>query len=999
MKSIQSRLQKKCGAIALAFSLLSTLLPLPAQCEIDGAGAPQVKEIVLENGLKVLLFEEHSFPVFSSMVFYKVGSRNENLGETGLSHLVEHLLFQKVSGLRKGEIGALIARNGGMFNGFTSDDFTVFFETMAPSKLELALRLESARMKGSGFSADDVSQEIKRIEKELEQEAKDQVNLLVKEVRSAAFTRHPYKNPTIGWPSDVQKLTFDDAKRHYKQFYQPGNATLVIVGDFDSSKAGELVKKYFGTLAKGDAPPPVRVTEPPQHAEKRIYMKYGGASDVVSLAYHVPGFADADTAALAVLEKVLYSGVGGRLRSKLIDGKLCSTLRSAFEVKRDPSLFAVTLQGAGGISASKVLEGFDSALEQVKAGAISDSELRRAKNHAEFQLLVERDGPYRLAFHLGFFDGLDNWQAAYNWQNRIKAVTAQDVQRVAKRYFSSENRVVGILAGAAAKSAPKPEPKEKESKENKDSKDSKDSKSSKENKDAKAKNDKSEKDKKSESTKQSEKSKQSEKNKQSDKNKQAKKKASLTDLIGDLCAYKDDDGSAVGAPSRLLAQNAKEASSTRDNIKRGKLRNGMNIAVLETKVSPVVQIAGAVKAGEAYEPVGKRGVSSLLASLMNEGSVGMNRSQAVTKQDELGLAPSTMVKFDSGPQWISFQAKCLSRDAGSILSIMAGQLLEPQLNEESFESAKARAAEKVKHQENTVEQRVDRALLQGLIAPNTSFYPMEPVDKARFIGNLKLADAKEFHAAAVKPDAATLVFVGDISLEQAVSLGEKYFGSWSGKSAAKKVSVQPNPKRLLKNSIIIEKRTDSMITLGKLIDTGAGAPDYPLLLLSDCALTSHPIFSRFAQKISGESSLMSSLSLEDLSSDVESLPGTTLWTIELPVVANNLPAVFRNIEGELKRFSKQGVSESELAEAKLFMYGGLPVRWMSNSHLAARTILETLVLSNQPNPLPELTAGIKAVSLEGLNKFIKEKFKPERASLVVAGTKQTIGQIHGLKQD
>ncbi|MBX9940061.1 MAG: insulinase family protein [Candidatus Obscuribacterales bacterium] len=983
MKSIQYKLQKKCGAIALAFGLLSTLLPLPARCEIDGSSAPQVKEIVLENGLKVLLFEEHSFPVFSSMVFYKVGSRNENLGETGLSHLVEHLLFQKVSGLRKGEIGALIARNGGMFNGFTSDDFTVFFETMAPAKLELALRLESARMKGSGFSADDVSQEIKRIEKELEQEAKDQVNLLVKEVRSAAFTRHPYKNPTIGWPSDVQKLTLDDAKRHYKQFYQPGNATLVIVGDFDSNKAGELVRKYFGPLAKGDAPPPVRVSEPPQHAEKRIYMKYGGASDVVSLAYHVPGFADADTAALAVLEKVLYSGVGGRLRSKLIDGKLCSTVRSAFEVKRDPSLFAVTLQGAGGIGASKVLEGFDSALEQVKAGAISDSELKRAKNHAEFQLLVERDGPYRLAFHLGFFDGLDNWQAAYSWQNRIKAVTAQDVQRVAKRYFSSENRVVGILAGAAPKSAPKSEPKEKESK---DSKDSKDNKSAKENKDAKAKNDKSE--DKSTKTKPSEKG-----------AKPSKKKASLTDLLSDLCAYKDNDGAAVDAPRRLIAENAKDAPSTRDNIKRGKLRNGMTIAVLETKVSPVVQIAGAVKAGEAYEPVGKRGVSSLLASLMNEGSAGMTRNQAVTKQDELGLAPATMVKFDSGPQWISFQARCLSRDAGNILAIMAGQLLEPQLIDESFESAKARAAEKVRHQENTVEQRVDRALLQGLIAPNTSFYPMEPVDKARFIGNLKLADAKEFHAAAVKPDAATLVFVGDISLEQAVSLGEKYFGSWSGKSAAKKVSVQPNPKRLLKNSIIIEKRTDSMITLGKLIDTGAGAPDYPLLLLSDCALTSHPIFSRFAQKISGESSLMSSLSLEDLSSDVESLPGTTLWTIELPVVANNLPAVFRNIEGELKRFSRQGVSESELAETKLFMYGGLPVRWMSNSHLAARTILETLVLSNQPNPLPELTAGIKAVSLDGLNKFIKEKFKPERASLVVAGTKQTIGQIHGLKQD
>ena len=197
-----SKLFVKALGVFLSLQLLSvSITPVemtPAHAETMSKGEGNIQEAILPNGLKVLILEEHSFPVFSSMVFYRVGSRNENLGESGLSHLVEHLLFDRVGKYRKGEIGAIIARNGGMFNGFTSDDFTVYFETMAPTKLDLALKIEADRMRLANFSQEEVAAEIKRIEKELELEAKYQANLLVKEVRSAAFQRHPYKNHTIG---------------------------------------------------------------------------------------------------------------------------------------------------------------------------------------------------------------------------------------------------------------------------------------------------------------------------------------------------------------------------------------------------------------------------------------------------------------------------------------------------------------------------------------------------------------------------------------------------------------------------------------------------------------------------------------------------------------------------------------------------------------------------------------------------------------------------------
>ncbi len=1014
-----------------------------------GAKENGVQEMVLANGLKVLLLEEHSFPVVTSMVVYRVGSRNENLGETGLSHLVEHLLFEKVGRYRKGELAATIARNGGMFNGFTSDDFTVFFETLSPAKLPIALRIEADRMHSATFTAEDVQAEIKRIEKELDTEAKDAANLLNKEVRSAAFQLHPYKNPTIGWRSDVQKLTLDDVKRHYRDYYQPSNATLVIVGDFDTKAQVAQVQKYFGPIAKAEPPRAVRVVEPPQRAERRVLMKYSGNSDVVAMAYHAANIQDADAAALAVLEKLLVSGVGGRLKTKLVDSKICSNVRCTFEAKRDPGLFTINLASTPGTSAQKVIESCQSVLEQLRSTAVPEAELKRARNHAEFHVLAERDGPYRTAFHLAYAESIESWPAAFAWFTKVRAVSSSDIQRVAKRYFNQENRVLGVLSGAANKPvAVKKDGKDSAtSKDAKDSKDSKDKDRDKDKDKSEAKSDSKADSKKDSSKKEAGKSK-SDKDK-SDKDKSDKDKLKKPVKNGPHhktawaeprlpfalsgCAYKNDDETVgdltqLGGRALHLAQGTSSSSSSSPssnpgtaanntgasannvkaslaeiaanrNIKKAVLKNGMTIAVLETKLSPSVQIIGAVKAGEAYEPVGKRGVSAVLAQSMADGSPKYSHQLAVTVQDELGIAPSSMVRFDSGPQWISFQTRCLSRDTGTLLGLLASQLHEPLIKDADVEHAKQVVIDRVKHTEDTVKARVKRALMQGLIAPNTSFYPLEPMDKARFVGALKASDLSDFHSQAIRPDATTIVFVGDISLSQAVELTERSFAAWSGKSTAKKVLVQANPRRMLKSSMTIDKRQDTMVTIGRLVDTGLGRPDYPLLLLSDCALTSHPIFSRFAEKISGELGLSSSMSLEDLASDVESLPGTTVWSIDMPLVSNLMPVAVRSIQTELKKFGRTGLTAEEYSEVRLYLTGALPVRWMANSHLAAHSILESVVLDGACDPLPLIQQGIRSSSLESLNRFVRTTFKPDRATVVIAGTKQSIGQIHGLRQD
>ncbi len=994
------------AAFGLILSSYGALMPAIAASESNSAAISEkaVQETVLANGLKVLLLEEHSFPVASSMVFYKVGSRNENIGETGLSHLVEHLLFEKVGRFRKGEMGATIARNGGMFNGFTSDDFTVFFETVSPSKLPLTLQIEAERMHAATFTAEDVQAEIKRVEKELGQEAKDPVNLLNKEVRSAAFLQHPYRNPTIGWSNDVHKLTVDDVKRHYREYYQPGNATLVVVGDFNSAVVTEQINKYFAPLPKAEPSKAVRVVEPQQIAERRVYLKHGGNSDVVAMAYHTCDFVNADAPALAVLEKLLASGVSGRLKSKMVDAKVCSSAKCTFEVKRDPGLFTVNLVSTPGTSAHKMIESFEAVMEQLRTNPVPEAELRRARNHAEFFLLSERDGPYRTAFHLGYSESIDSWKGAYTWFTKIRAVSSADIQRVAKRYFARENRYVGVLSGSTNKPvAPKLINKDK------DSVDAKEHSADKKSKDKKeADKDLDKKDGK----------------KPADKLKDLKKPKSVTspktactnaaDIFTRFgvhaCAYKTDDAQTVGGsapfgtsiePISKTTVRSSSSSNLSSNpcLKKATLKNGITVAVLETKLSPSVQIVGAVKAGEAYEPTGKRGAAAVLAQLMIDGSTKFSRQSAVNLQDDLGLEPSAMIKFDSGPQWISFQSRCLTRDTGSILGILASQLRDPLLKDSDVERAKQLVIDKVKKSEDTVRARVKRALMQSLIAPNTSFYPLEPMDKARFVGNLKDSDLRDFHSQAVRPDATTIVFVGDISLNQAVELTERSFDGWTGKSTAKKVLVQPNARRMLKSSMTIDKKQDTMVTIGRLVDSGLGKSDYPLLLLADCALTSHPIFSRFAQKISGEQSLSSSLSLEDLASDVESLPGMTVWSLDIPLVSNAMPQAVKFIQNELKKFGRTGLNAEEFAEVKLYLQGALPVRWMSNSQLAARAALESVMLDGSCDPLPSIHQGIRAATLDKVNQFVRTTFKPDRATVVIAGTKQAIQQIHGVRDE
>ncbi|HEY9788661.1 MAG TPA: insulinase family protein [Candidatus Obscuribacterales bacterium] len=1160
-------MSRRCLALALFFVFFvssacparalegveSEVIEPPLACTTTKGVTPAAavpQEAVLPNGLRVLFVEEHSVPIVSCLIWYRAGARNERPGGTGLSHLVEHLLFQNVGGFRKGEMGAMIVRNGGQFNGFTSDDFTAFFETVHPSKLELCLRIESERMRLARFTPNDVSAEIANIRKEFDEETADPGAALTQEVRSVAFVHHPYGNPTRGWRPDVEALTVEDVKGFYDRYFRPHNATLVLVGDFKTASALALVKKYFGIIPKHTgAIPPIRAVEPLQHAERRVIMRHPGRKEMLYLAYHAPAINDQDSAAMALLEKVLNAHYAGRFKTKLLEPHVCSHATSLFELKRDPGLFTLTLMPASGVPLHKVLEGLDNMIAQLRSQPITDAELRRARNQAEFACFNERDGVYRTGFHIGYFDSIQSWKAAYSWPERLKTVTAADLQRVAKRYLVPENRVVGFLHAQAApppakpaspapaeKGGPKTQPAKPGSQaetrperpgvrtpisrrmgsvplvgyKNDDSaiapnepillalKTEANASSSKENGSDSEKNGKSTKkssskkssstpseDRKTASKKGSDQTKQSPdakgksktafvkgKDEKSDKkradpsakssgksvtNKPAKdkKEESAKKSGKDTTKTAKDSGKTPGKDSAKSAKDSSKSANAKDSSKsagesakatkessksagesakatttpvvrtnvspvpssssgegelpipgsslkaghytRKVLKNGLTVIAFENRLSPIVQIAGAIRSGEVYEPQGKTGVSALAAHAMNYGTAKLNKTQLHSLQEDLGLPPQAMLHFEPGQEFVSFQGRCLSRDLPQHMTILSDVLREPAFSEGDIEKAKQDAFNSIKQNDETVSSRVRRALLRSLVASSSAYFPADPSEKARSIEALKASDVKEFHASVMRPENTTIVIAGDIIGEEAIRQAEQCLSHWTGAGQYREAVVTPSSRRSLKTSVPIRDRAQTTVCVGQLLRVSRNDREFCDLLIADCALTNHPMFSRLLQKAHDERVFGSGVSCDDISSGLEGLGGMTTWYLSVPVESNAVSRAVAAIKNELKGFAKNGLTPAEAAEVKRFLYGALPIRYMQNLSLAAKSILDASLQRAEGDHLGELLLKVRNANPESINKFIKTVLRPEQSSLVIAGDRGVVKQIPSLR--
>ena len=406
--------------------------------------ADGVLETVLGNGLKVLIQEVHIAPVVSFMVWYKVGSRNESTGVTGISHLLEHMMFKGTPRYGRGEIARVLQRNGASFNAGTSLDYTNYYEVLAADRLELAMEIEADRMANASIPEEEHRLEMTVVRSELERNEDNPHRVLYREMFAQAFKAHPYHWPTIGWRSDVEAIRTEQIREYYKRHYMPNNAIAVVVGDVERERALALAEKHFGGLAAGPLPPPVVTVEPPQQGERRFKIRKPGDTRYLMVAYPIPALLHQDNYALDLLGIILGHGKTSRLYQALVEGKLATDAEAANETARDPFLFIAEATAAPGVTLELLEGSLLGQVDRLRSEPPSPIELGRAKKQIQASFVYSKDSIRSLAQQLGYYETVGSYKYLDTYLDRIAGICAEDVSRVARGYLGEDSRTVGL---------------------------------------------------------------------------------------------------------------------------------------------------------------------------------------------------------------------------------------------------------------------------------------------------------------------------------------------------------------------------------------------------------------------------------------------------------------------------------------------------------------------------------------------------------------------------
>jgi zinc protease len=430
-----------------------------------GAGtAPAVHEAVLDNGLRVLIQPVHTAPLASVWCWYRVGSKDEAPGLTGVSHWVEHMNFKGSTNIPRDQVKGIIEKYGGYWNGYTWIDQTTYTETATSDALDRMLFIEAERMGACLYDPEDCESERTVIISELQGGENDPDQLLDQELTAAAFRAHPYRHPTIGWLSDLQSMTRDDLHGHYRRFYVPSNATLVIVGDVDVAEAMRRVEHHFGRLPAGDVGRRVYTREPEPVGERRVTVAREGQASYLKVAHHAPAFADQGFCPLLVLDAVLTGAKGvnlwasfrngapprsARMYQALVNTGLASSVSGALMPTQDPFLYTISATATDGTSLATLEAALVAELDRVRASGITADELRKAKTQLRARSVFENDSISNIGHQLGFFATIGKWQDWPAIAGRLDTVTVEDVAAAAARLVP-EARTVGWFDPSAA---------------------------------------------------------------------------------------------------------------------------------------------------------------------------------------------------------------------------------------------------------------------------------------------------------------------------------------------------------------------------------------------------------------------------------------------------------------------------------------------------------------------------------------------------------------------
>lgn len=415
-----------------------------------------ITKTTLPNGLLVMLKEIHSSPIISHWIWYRVGSRDEITGLTGVSHWVEHMQFKGTPDFPAGLLDKAISREGGVWNAFTYLDWTTYFETMPADKIELALRLEADRISNSLFDPAETASERTVIISERQGSENEPLFLLGEEVQAAAFRVHPYHHQIIGDMADLHTITRDDLYRHYRACYVPNNSVLAIAGDFDSQHMLERVRELYEPIARGEDPPRLVRPEPMPTGERRVIVEGPGETYYVDCSYHAPAATHPDFFAFTVMDSLLtgpsnlnmfgggISNKTSRLYRALVEAELAVSVQGGVQATIDPYLYGITMTVHPHSDDQRVINTLDAEIKRLQDTPPSADELVRAVKQARALFAYGSESISNQGFWMGFAEMFATYDWFTGYLASLETVTPDDVQRMAQTYLRPQNRVLGV---------------------------------------------------------------------------------------------------------------------------------------------------------------------------------------------------------------------------------------------------------------------------------------------------------------------------------------------------------------------------------------------------------------------------------------------------------------------------------------------------------------------------------------------------------------------------
>ena len=421
------------------------------------AGAPlvtaafrqeDVKVHKLDNGLKILLLEDHGIPNVALYTFFRVGSRNERTGITGVSHFIEHMMFNGTQKYAPGEFDRTMEFAGGSNNAFTGDDMTGYTDWFPAAALEPMIAMEADRMQGSIFEPKVLESERGVVASERRMSVENNNDAILGEnVRATAIMAHPYHWDVIGWMSDIQSWKRDEILAYYKTYYAPNNAVLILVGDFESARALDLIRKYYAAIPAGPPPPPVATVEPPQMGPKQVLVRKEAQAPSFTMVFHAPACTSAEFYPLKILESALLSGESSRLHKRLVrDEQLAIGVGGGMAETIDPQLFTIDVRPRPGADLARIEAVVQEELAKVKANGITEKELQKAMNEVRTNFYADLQSIAGKAGQLGHYEiYYGGYEKLFGIMDAYAAVKLPQVPDAARKIFTENNMTVGRL--------------------------------------------------------------------------------------------------------------------------------------------------------------------------------------------------------------------------------------------------------------------------------------------------------------------------------------------------------------------------------------------------------------------------------------------------------------------------------------------------------------------------------------------------------------------------